>query len=110
MSKRSTAAKAPRRYDLPETIKIGGHAVPLIFTRLDGNHGEFDSRPMVIRLDNSASEGYTYSALLHECIHAIDYFHGMGFDESAVRTLEHSLWALIRDNRELFGRMVLAKL
>jgi hypothetical protein len=85
-----------------ETVKIGPYLLPVCPTQGTDESGSFHSDPCpYICLDAHMTGLQRPASLLHEALHAIDHFYGIGLSERDVRTLETALVQLIRDNPQL---------
>jgi hypothetical protein len=68
----------------------------------DGHYGDCNHRQLTIRIDSGADPERQAQTLMHEALEAInDQYHvKLGHDQ--IEQLEGALFALLRDNPEVF--------
>jgi len=83
-------------------LRILGHVVSVtpIYNRLHGDntHGESDDSDGTIRIRGDLEPSIYQATLLHEVVHLIDDFLGLGLTEAQVTGISQGLFATIRDN------------
>lgn len=92
---------------IPDKVKIGGFEY-IVETKetpsLDGAvcFGTHSFNELKIELSNKYPTQVQECTLIHECLHAIAYLHGVGLKESEVSILANGIYAFIQDNPEIF--------
>ena len=66
-------------------------------------YGQIDYNSETISLRSDSSEEQKRATLVHEMVHALDEIFIIGLKEKQVEKLGNALYALIRDNPEIFG-------
>lgn len=62
---------------------------------------EFAYDQRIIRVENRLPENQKAHEILHELVHAVTYFRGIGLSEDQVRGLSHGLTTVLKENGPL---------
>lgn len=95
------------RMEIPETLRIGPYNYAVQFSeKVIGDHNEalyghiiFESQ--LVKIQSGLSPERTAAILLHEAIHGIDEYMGIGLNEEQTKRLATGLLAFLRDNHLL---------
>lgn len=86
-------------------IKVGAHTLEVMFKDpkdMDGSLGMCFSNDNVIHIRKGMPKSKEKEVLLHECLHAIDEFYGIGLGEKKVNILAMCLLTFFKENRFLY--------
>jgi len=68
--------------------------------------GHIDYTNQVIRLSEQYNSKTQLSTLIHELIHYVDHFSGMGLEENKIEAMENGLVALMKLNKQFFKNII----
>jgi hypothetical protein len=88
-------------------VKILGYTYPVIFSppaEVGGmtEAGRMNPMKQIILIDPTASMQARESTLIHEIIEALNYHLELGLEHKTVMQLETALYAVLKDNPNLF--------
>jgi hypothetical protein len=90
--------------NIPETIKIGGHILPVRFSEDIGNMGEWNHAKQTIKLYKDTCVSQQEETLLHEIIECINYTYELKLPHAKIQILGATLHQIVRDNPQLFQK------
>jgi len=90
----------------PSSLRIASMDVPVLYEDHSDSEeivlGQFSSVPSpFITIHPGLTGRQRPLTMFHEALHALSSFYGLELDERAVRTLEHGIVGLLRDNPAL---------
>lgn len=92
---------------LPDSVKIGPYTYAVqTEEKIKGDrnedlYGHIIYGPQQIKIEGGLSDERTTAIFLHEVVHGIDEYMGIGLSEKQVRRLGAGLAAFLRDNNLL---------
>lgn len=92
--------------NIPKKVKIGGleFSVKERKNELRDNKrsGSSCGNTQEIVIDSDISQQFKETTFIHELIHQIDFVYNIGLEHQQVFLLEAGIYALIKDNPEIF--------
>lgn len=98
MSKRTLRLAFPEQHTYPDTIYFKKESYRLIFVRGLDCYGETDSGEKTIKIKKGLSPRETFSTLIHELLHVIEFEAPVRIKHRTVYKLEKALFNLLVDN------------
>lgn len=93
-----------------EKIKIGGINYKLKqmdnYARDFGMMGSHCGNSSEIIIDKGLAECRKYKTIIHEILEAINFEYELDLDHNKITTLETSLYAVIKDNKDLIQSII----
>ena len=86
---------------LPEKINVLGTEVPLVIENMEDAFAEWDLGACRIRVSPGIHEDYLRVTMIHEILHVIDDFLGIGIKHKDVYSISQSIFQVLRANPEL---------
>jgi hypothetical protein len=94
--------------DKPTVIRLLGVDIQIEFCKNeDGGdiskdvYGEWDSDTSEIKIHSDLPDHHKKITLLHELLHGVDEFLGLGLPHKTVYAISQSLYAVMKDNRKM---------
>lgn len=87
---------------IPKQIKIGGHKVKIVYKKLEGSDGLWDSTKNQITINSELPPSQKEVTLIHELLHAINAnWSETQYGHAMLESISQQLYQVLSDNKML---------
>lgn len=88
----------PTQAKYPKKLHVGTEVYKVRFEKDFPDYGETDPEKMIIVMKDGLSPREILSTFVHECLHALEFEHGIKIKHKTVHKLEDAITKFLLDN------------